>query len=400
MSNGAPPHSVEVLEPAGRAWDHVKGMLFPFGFEKWLVLGFVAFLSAPYWHGGVPGKPHMPRARFDFPSRDVSHAAQYIEANLAVVAVALLIALGLYLIITYIGARALYVYMDDVARRRAALVEPWRRAGSFAGAFFVGRIAIDLAAALVLGGIFLAAALSAWSFLRVGVFAPEMVGIILIAGLLAVPLILFFLLVRWLYGNLVAPIMYLRGLGVLDAWRELLRLTAGNLPAFVLYALLNVAWVIGYIALAILAACCTCCIGLAPVIHQTLFQPLLLWYRAYPFYFLAQFGPPYAAPMPPVAPPPFAGGTAPMPSAPPVSAAPPSAPEVPAGAARPGVASTAAGSVSSPTPVVEPEPVAPPSAVPVAGRVVNCSHCGQPHQILGGPGYYICSRCAARFHAP
>jgi hypothetical protein len=223
-----------------------------------------------------------------------------------------------------------------------------------------------------------------------------MVGIILIAGLLAVPLVILFLVVRWLYGNLVAPIMYLRGLGVLDAWRELLRLMPGHLPAFILYALLNIAWVIGYAVLAVPVACCTCFIGLVPVVHQTLFQPLLLWYRAYPFYFLAQFGPPYSAPTPPAAPPPVFGPTAPM------HAAPPPAPEVPPGPEKPDDASAAAGDAASaaPEPIVEPEPIAPPVAAPAAGRVVNCSHCGQPHQILGGPGYYICSRCAGRFHAP
>ena len=89
----------------------------------------------------------------------------------------------------------------------------------------------------------------------------------------------------------------------------------------------------------------TCCIGALPVVCQTITQPLLLWIRAYPFYFLAQFGTAYPPP-----------------------------PEV----------------------VTETDIV--PADEPSQASLVNCPQCGQQHQVQpGSSGTYACVKCGAHF---
>lgn len=366
MSAGTGESRVEVLMPCSKAYDHMKEMLFPFTFEKWLVLAFVAFLVGPFV-GGIPTggdfKPnvfHHRTTHYSYPGESISSAVSFVETHVAIIAVAFLIGLALYLLIAYISSRALYIYMDCVVHRSAAFVDPWKRGAKFANAFFIGRLVIDLICGGALVAIFVVAAAASWGLLRQGVFTQELAGIFALTVLFAAPIAIALFVLRWLYSNLVGPIMYTRDIGVLAGWGELWRLAKGRLAEFILYALLNMALYIGYAIICVPVMCCTCCIGLLPVVHQMLFQPLLLWFRAYPFYFLAQFGEPYAALIPSVS------------------------------------------GFSPAATLAQTEPPATPPAPPVAPavRVVNCTQCGQPHQVLGGPGVYLCSRCGARFEAP
>jgi len=74
------------------------------------------------------------------------------------------------------------------------------------------------------------------------------------------------------------------------------------------------------IVMAILVTCCCAgCLMALPYLGTVLLLPVLVFKRAYPLYFLAQFGPEYDAfPPPPPAPPASSPGLPPMPVAPPV----------------------------------------------------------------------------------
>jgi hypothetical protein len=66
----------------------------------------------------------------------------------------------------------------------------------------------------------------------------------------------------------------------------------------------------------LVTCCCAGCLLLLPYLGTVLLLPVLVFKRAYPLYFLAQFGPEYD-----VFPPPSAA--APSPGLPPMPAAPP-----------------------------------------------------------------------------
>jgi hypothetical protein len=101
--------------------------------------------------------------------------------------------------------------------------------------------------------------------------------------------------------------MYLRSSRCLAAWREFFGLLSAHFGQFVVYILfqivLNIA--IGIIVLmAILVTCCILgCFLLLPFVGTVLLLPILIFKRAYPLYFLAQFGPQFDVfPNPPPAP--------------------------------------------------------------------------------------------------
>ena len=92
--------------------------------------------------------------------------------------------------------------------------------------------------------------------------------------------------------DFVAPIMYLRRIRVMAAWRAFLSsMLAGNAASFALYLLMN--FVIGLVAgtLALAAACATCCIAMLPYVGAVILLPLTVFVQAYALSFIEQFGP-------------------------------------------------------------------------------------------------------------
>src|SRR3989304_3990601 len=122
----APPTapSPSPLRAASDAWEHPRRQLFPFRFERWLALGFVAFLdqcgrSGGGGGGGAPPGPLGGGVHWEQPFPHLPAPPTWPAANLALIAalagfvlavVLLLVALALWL-----GSRGIFIYLDDVA---------------------------------------------------------------------------------------------------------------------------------------------------------------------------------------------------------------------------------------------------------------------------------------------
>ena len=346
-----PPTSVQVIPPLTQAWDHMKAMLFPFNFSRWITLGFVAFLATLGQQGCNISMPPMPGRHRTSPvpadfQATVDNALRYADAHMTLVivcgAAALILLLCLFMAITYLKSRGLFMYMDCIVRRKAAVKEPWRRTREQAWQLFLLRLVIGLVlwAALLADGALLVMALL--PSIRGHSFSMEQVLPIMVAVLALIPFFLGWALVQYIASELLAPIMYLRRMSLRQAWQELRRISRGNLWTFTLFGLMQMLIGMACGMLTVPVVCCTCLIGALPVIHQTIMQPLLMWMRAYPLYFLAQFGPEYAMPL------------------------------------WPGPERTEPGSMITAT--------------------AACTHCGQEHQIPGGAkGRYVCTRCGGQF---
>lgn len=352
-----PSSKIEIVKPCGEAWHHMKGMLFPFNFGRWITLGFVAWLAL-LGQGGGGGFNFNFGRRWQqgqgSPAGSVrevaSKAISYIEANLILVlgigAAAMLVVVAVGLVLAYLSSRGVFMYLDCVYERKAAVVAPWRRARKHAWSLFLWRVLFSAAGGL-LGLLIVATTLFArWQDIRTLTWTPGLLGILIVSGGALLLTGIAFGLARWCLRNLVAPIMYLRNLTGSQAWSEFFGLARGRAGVFILYWLMNVALGLLVGTATTAAACCTCCVGALPIICQTILQPLFLWLRAFPFYFLAQFGPAYALP----------------------AAAAPEEEGVPAASAEAGM------------------------------KVVSCPQCGQPHQIpREGAGAYACVKCGAHF---
>ena len=98
---------IEVGAPLSRAWEHMKEMLFPFDFTRWISLGLIAFLATL----GSGGGGFNAGRRFSGGGGQFSDASdsarQYVANNLGTVllvgAIIFVIALAFYLAILYLN---------------------------------------------------------------------------------------------------------------------------------------------------------------------------------------------------------------------------------------------------------------------------------------------------------
>ena len=91
--------------------------------------------------------------------------------------------------------------------------------------------------------------------------------------------------------DMVVPIMYVRRLSVLDGWivfRD--EFLAGRVGTFIIYILFKIVIGICVGMLTLVITCATCCIAALPYIGTVILLPIFVFDRAYPLYFMGQFG--------------------------------------------------------------------------------------------------------------
>jgi hypothetical protein len=303
----APTHP-SVTDPVARALDWTGKVLFrPFDIAKWLVLGFCAWLAS-LGEGGGGGHHNWNYSR-DEARYQVERAHDWALAHLAlVIYLAVLLAIVgivLWVLFTWLSSRGKFMFLDGVVHDRGAVVEPWHRFRAQGNSLFFFRIALTIAAVLVIGT---AVALMVLSLLATG-FADDEPGPAGVALLfLWIPMILFLALLVGLVAvaanDFVVPIMWVRGSRVMEAWSEFLSLLSARLGMFILYVLLKIVIVLVTVGITCAAVCVTCCIVALPYVGTVILLPLHVFHRSFSIYFLSQFNPDYAPLAPVVTPPP------------------------------------------------------------------------------------------------
>ncbi len=295
--------NVGYVAPLQRAVARARTMLFrPFRLEFWLTLGFAAFLSEwlsggwgqagwqqrlVTWRGG-PGA-----ACFD--PRDILSALVWGPLLAGLVLLAVVVAL----VLMWLNSRGKFVFLDDVVRGRAAIVEPWHRLARLGNSLFLWRLGFVVVAGLLMIVIVLGTlgtALLGWlGFHEPVAMAPSM---LLGAGLAAlVGLCIGF--VSLMLNECVVPIMYRHGLPASQAWRRFLPLLRAHPDRFVLYALFVLLLFLVFIAVVTTLGFATCCVGFfvmfMPYVGQVVLLPVYVTFRGLGPEFLAQFGPEFDA---------------------------------------------------------------------------------------------------------
>jgi hypothetical protein len=292
-----------VVEPCRRAWRHMKAALFPFRLDRWLILGFVAWLTMLGQGGGGAGLNLSQRyGGKGGPSiqQMVGEACAFVEAHLALLlalgAVGLLFGIAIGAVLAYFSSRGTFMYLDCIHRQQTELGPAWRRAGLHTWSFFCWRLALGLTNGFVAFGLTTTAIVLTWQNIRTVTFTGSAIVTYVVIGIILFLVSFVLGMFSWLLRNLVAPIMYLTHCTGSQGWRELFSLISRAPGAFILYWLMNVALSLLAAAIALPVVCCSCCLLGLPVIHQTVLQPVYYWLRAYPFHFLAQFDARYPAP--------------------------------------------------------------------------------------------------------
>jgi len=271
-------------EILGSAWRRARRMLFePFELGVWLVLGFTAWLARLAGGGGGGGS---------VPARDMSHIGPvrdpsgvlhalgrewhrlWAETRIGpwMVAGALLL-LALLVVLLWLSSRGKVIFLDNVARGRAEVREPWRRLGRLGDSLFGFRVAF-VAAVLAVAAVLI---------LLTVTIAHGALGIVTVAVLWAAfGLVSGFVLM--LLDNFVVPIMVRFELPVGRAWDALLPWVSRDPWTFVVYGLmlLGLAILVGLgIVVVGLLSCCMGFVLLAlPYLGTVVLLPVLITYRA------------------------------------------------------------------------------------------------------------------------
>lgn len=303
------PREIGVTEPIAPAYERVKQMLFkPFDLAKWITIGFCAWLAGLGESGGggsfnsgnsgSHGSSGQPVEQFRHFYRE---ASDYVSANLVwiiPVAVALVVfAVAAWLLVLWLSSRGKFMFLHCVALDKAEVVEPWTKFAGAANSLFRFRIGMGLIGMVVMLPLVVFIVLVILRMVLRG--EPDVAGIMVAIGLvLALVLVAIVLaIIRKFMVDFVVPIMFLRGESCLAAWREFGALLSANAGQFTLYILFQIvlSWAIGLmVLLAILLTCCIAgCLMLLPFLGTVLLLPVLVFKRAYPLYYLAQYGPQY-----------------------------------------------------------------------------------------------------------
>lgn len=223
----------------------------------------------------------------DLGSWFTSHLGLIIGVAVAVLALLLIVVA----VIAWIGSRATFVYIEDVASGRAELKRPWGAHAERANSYFAWRFGL---AAALLASVALVVILAILAALLIARGGPPgaALGALLLIGL--VPLFLIVLVAGGLAAmalrDFVAPLQIHERTSCGPAVSLVMALVRAHPVPFILYVVLKVAFGVAQGFLLLLAACFTLCCILLPVVTQTVLQPLFYFERAWSLYLLRQMG--------------------------------------------------------------------------------------------------------------
>ena len=299
--------AVSYIEPAERAWERTRLLLLrPFDVERWLVVGFAAFLAS--LAGEWAGISFTPSWRFDFPQdwnrlieapfEELLERVRESSWFLFGVPVALAtLAVGLAFL--WVSSRGKLIFVDNMVRGRSAFVAPWKRHGRLGNSLFIWRLVFSVGTTLV-------ALLTLLPLFWIGRELGDAGSVGRPLGMLA----LFAAAIGSLtYGvvvgyvglfleSFIVPLMFGRQLTAVEAWGVFLPLLRKHLPEFLVYGLVVLLGIAAVFLCLIAAAIMTCCILplllSVPYLRSVLLLPLTGFFRLYSVEFLAQFGPEYS----------------------------------------------------------------------------------------------------------
>ena len=320
---------ISVTEPVGLAFERVKLMLFqPFDLGKWFVIGFCAWLAylgeAGCGSSGNFGN-HSGQSGTDF-RHSLDQAKEWVLNNLdwiiPVAALLVVIVVGMGLLVLWLNSRGKFMFLHCVALNRAEVTEPWNKFAPEANSLFWFRLALGLTGMILTLPLVGIIAVMILKMIYRG--EPDVSGIVTAIGL---GLVLFlvaivFAIIKKFTVDFIVPIMLLRRSKCLAAWKEFYHLLGAHFWLFGLYLLFQIvlAMAIGtlIVMVVLVTCCCAGCLMALPYLGTVLLLPVLVFKRAYPLHFLAQFGPEYD-----VFPPPPQSSSGPSPGLPPMPVAPP-----------------------------------------------------------------------------
>lgn len=290
--------TISYTRPLEHSWERMKAVLFrkPFPIESWFVMGFGAWLAellsgsngsyGSQWHDSGPNAGALLGEVGDFLSKPMM---------LALVLAGALVLSVVLLVLSWISARAQFVFLENVVHGRAAFSEPWKRSGKLGRSLFLWQAVMSFSWLVPLTCIVVPLVPAIVNALAGQGWHLADLGAVIAGGALAAVSALLIACVLSLNENFVVPLMWRHDEGAMAAWarfRPLLSSHFGDFAAWLGFSfLLALVTGIGVV----LAGLLTCCVGLVlmiiPYIGTVTLLPVHFIFRAYGPMFLRQYGP-------------------------------------------------------------------------------------------------------------
>jgi hypothetical protein len=216
---------------------------------------------------------------------------EYLPWIIGGVVVLILLAILIALLVSWLKARFRFIFLDNVVYNHAEIKRPWREYSKEAHSLFFFRWLLALATLFYV----VVVAAVAVALVLPDIHAEQFTGMSAAAIVFAIFAMLLLAIVAGFIGMLlddfVTPIMYLRRVRVMEAWRIFrAEMFSGRIGVFVVYALFKI--VIGMVVamIATSVTCVLCCIPSIPYIGTVILLPLYVFLQAYPLHFIEQFG--------------------------------------------------------------------------------------------------------------
>jgi hypothetical protein len=278
----------------------------PFDLGKWCVIGFSAFLAGLM--SGGNGFNSSYRQNFGTSNHTSYHASlQQFQTGVSnyfsgiqvgviilVIALVFILALAFILLMSWLGARGQFLFLDNIVRNRAAVAQPWKFYARPANQVFLLNLvflAISFGIMIVL---LVPAGILAFPLFRHPHW-PEgglLFGLVTL-GLLYLIVSIVFACILFIFREWGIPLMFRNGISARAAFFESMALAQRHPGPTALFILLRIALTIALVVVSMLACCFTCCLAMLPYIGTVVLLPVLIYIRCFSLDCLAQFGPAY-----------------------------------------------------------------------------------------------------------
>jgi hypothetical protein len=226
---------------------------------------------------------------FDEAARALSgDLALYV--TLAIVGVLFVLGFGLFIL--WFSSRAKLMFVESVVYDRVDLSSQWSRAAELGMSLFKGRLALGLIVWVVgLGSIAAAVAVGFPDFRSGDFLGTRALIAYAIFGATALFVGLPLGIAQSLLEDFVVPLMVVRNVRVLEAWR-IFRTEAlpGNVGGVIVFYLLRIVLGIGMAIAIMTITCLTCCLTALPYLGTVILLPFWVFNRAFPIHYLEQLG--------------------------------------------------------------------------------------------------------------
>ncbi|MEE2819566.1 MAG: hypothetical protein VX615_03030 [Planctomycetota bacterium] len=286
---------ISAIEPISPAWNKMVHILFkPFDFQKWLVLGFCAFLAQCGESGGSAGSSGNPggggNSEPTIPEMKAM-VTEHLELIIGIGIGVFVLVILLTILVTWLSSRGKFMFLDGIVKNRGAVQEPWAEYKKEGNSLCIWSILIRFSALIFFVGATALALLIAWPDIESETFGSYAVNALIVGGGSLLILAVIFALLAFYIRIFVIPTMYLRRIPFMQAASVAYTDCVCNhkLPAICLLCML---FVLGIATASIVYAvtCLTCCLAALPYISSVVFLPVSVFFVCYAVFYLQQFG--------------------------------------------------------------------------------------------------------------